>query len=111
MTRWVADDEPLEDTDVVLWYVFGIHHITRAEDWPIMPVTRSSFWLKPFGFFDRNPSLDVAPSDAVCHPVDTLEGAEPLVHEHPKHEHGAHEHGGTSTPATTTEPRAGHRDH
>ena len=37
MTQWVADDEPLEDTDVVLWYVFGIHHITRAEDWPIMP--------------------------------------------------------------------------
>ena len=37
MTRWIADDEPLENTDVVLWYVFGIHHITRVEDWPIMP--------------------------------------------------------------------------
>ena len=53
------------DTDVVLWYVFGIHHITRLEDWPIMPVDTVSFWLKPFGFFDRNPSLDVAPSR--CH--------------------------------------------
>jgi len=21
-----------------------------------------SFWLKPFGFFDRNPTLDVPPS-------------------------------------------------
>jgi primary-amine oxidase len=21
-----------------------------------------SFWLKPFGFFDRNPALDVPPS-------------------------------------------------
>ena len=62
MTRWIADDEPLEDADVVLWYVFGIHHITRVEDWPIMPVDTVSFWLKPFGFFDRNPSLDVAPS-------------------------------------------------
>ena len=29
MTRWIADDEPLEGTDVVLWYVFGLHHITR----------------------------------------------------------------------------------
>ena len=38
ITRWIADDEPLEDVDVVLWYVFGIHHITRVEDWPIMPV-------------------------------------------------------------------------
>jgi primary-amine oxidase len=23
-----------------------------------MPVDIISFWLKPFGFFDRNPSLD-----------------------------------------------------
>ena len=43
----------------MLWYVFGLHHITRPEDWPVMPVDVVSFWLKPFGFFDRNPSLDV----------------------------------------------------
>ena len=24
-----------------------------------MPVDTVSFWLKPFGFFDRNPALDV----------------------------------------------------
>ena len=24
-----------------------------------MPVDVVSFWLKPFGFFDRNPALDV----------------------------------------------------
>ena len=57
---------------VVLWYVFGIHHITRVEDWPIMPADIVSFWLKPFGFFDQNPSIDVAPSEkagaeAHCH--------------------------------------------
>ena len=71
MTRWIADDEPLENTDVVLWYVFGIHHVTRVEDWPVMPADTIAFWLKPFGFFDRNPSLDVAPSlkadGEVCH--------------------------------------------
>ena len=55
LTAWIADDESLVNTDVVLWYVFGIHHITRLEDWPIMPVDTVSFWLKPFGFFDRNP--------------------------------------------------------
>jgi primary-amine oxidase len=58
ITRWIAEDAPLVGTDVVLWYVFGIHHITRIEDWPIMPVDIISFWLKPFGFFDQNPSLD-----------------------------------------------------
>jgi primary-amine oxidase len=61
ITRWIVEDAPLIGTDVVLWYVFGIHHITRIEDWPIMPVDTISFWLKPFGFFDQNPSLD-APS-------------------------------------------------
>jgi primary-amine oxidase len=59
---WTAQDRPIEDTDVVLWYVFGIHHITRPEEWPVMPVDTVSFWLKPAGFFDRNPSLDVPPS-------------------------------------------------
>ncbi len=56
---------PIENTDVVLWYVFGIHHLTRPEDWPIMPVDTVSFWLKPSGFFDRNPALDVPP-DSAC---------------------------------------------
>jgi len=59
---WTEADRPIENTDVVLWYVFGIHHITRPEDWPVMPADIVSFWLKPFGFFDRNPALDVPPS-------------------------------------------------
>jgi len=62
LPRWTARNRPIENTDVVLWYVFGIHHITRPEDWPVMPVDTVSFWLKPFGFFDRNPALDVPPS-------------------------------------------------
>jgi primary-amine oxidase len=62
LPRWTAQDRPIENTDVVLWYVFGIHHITRPEDWPVMPADAVSFWLKPFGFFDRNPALDVPPS-------------------------------------------------
>ncbi|MFV0457152.1 MAG: tyramine oxidase, partial [Actinomycetales bacterium] len=64
--RWIAEDAPLVDTDVVLWYVFGIHHITRVEDWPIMPADTISFWLKPFGFFDANPSLDAPPQPGHC---------------------------------------------
>ena len=62
LPRWTAADRPIADTDVVLWHVFGLHHITRPEDWPVMPVDRTSFWLKPWGFFDRNPALDVPPS-------------------------------------------------
>jgi primary-amine oxidase len=59
---WTAQNRPIEDTDVVLWYVFGINHVTRPEEWPVMPVDTVSFWLKPSGFFHRNPALDVAPS-------------------------------------------------
>ncbi len=66
---WTAQNRSIEDTDVVLWYVFGIHHVTRPEDWPVMPVDTVSFWLKPFGFFDRNPALDVPRADGACHPA------------------------------------------
>jgi primary-amine oxidase len=67
LPAWTRADRPLTDTDVVLWYVFGIHHLTRVEDWPVMPVDIVSFWLKPFGFFDRNPALDVPPPKEHCH--------------------------------------------
>jgi primary-amine oxidase len=62
LPEWTAANRNIENTDVVLWYVFGIHHLTRPEDWPVMPVDIVSFWLKPFGFFDRNPALDVPPA-------------------------------------------------
>jgi primary-amine oxidase len=64
LPAWTARDRPIEDRDIVLWYVFGLHHITRPEDWPVMPTDRASFWLKPSGFFDRNPALDVPPAHA-----------------------------------------------
>ena len=52
----------VEDTDLVVWYTFGHHHVPRPEDWPVMPVMYSGFSLKPVSFFDRNPALDVPPS-------------------------------------------------
>ncbi|MHB8695991.1 MAG: primary-amine oxidase, partial [Solirubrobacteraceae bacterium] len=52
---------PTEDTDIVVWYSMGHHHIPRPEDWPVMPVGKIGFMLKPNGFFDRNPALDVPP--------------------------------------------------
>lgn len=55
-------DRQIIDEDIVLWYSFGMLHISRPEDWPVMPVERIGFMLKPTGFFDRNPSLDVPPS-------------------------------------------------
>jgi primary-amine oxidase len=69
LPRWTAADRALTDTDVVLWYTFGVTHFVRPEDWPVMPVEYTGFVLSPFGFFDRNPALDVAPtaSSTSCH--------------------------------------------
>ncbi|MBF4635999.1 primary-amine oxidase [Agreia pratensis] len=49
----------IDGTDIVVWHTFGLTHFPRLEDWPIMPVDYAGFTLKPHGFFDRNPTLDV----------------------------------------------------
>ncbi|MGH3543946.1 MAG: primary-amine oxidase, partial [Mycobacterium sp.] len=68
LPQWVASDRSIEGEDVVLWHTFGLTHVPRTEDWPIMPVDRTGFSLRPVGFFDRNPTLDVPPSaNAHCH--------------------------------------------
>lgn len=69
LLKWTQRDRALDNTDVVVWYVFGHHHIPRPEDWPVMPVAYSGFTLKPLGFFDQNPALDVPPSPPkqACH--------------------------------------------
>jgi primary-amine oxidase len=64
---WTAADRPIVDTDVVVWYTFGVTHFVRPEDWPVMPVEYTGFLCTPYGFFDRNPTLDLPPSGGACH--------------------------------------------
>ncbi len=59
---YTKDNRAIENTDVVVWHTFGVTHVPRPEDWPIMPVEYAGFMLVPSGFFDRNPALDVPPS-------------------------------------------------
>ena len=68
LPEWTAADRPLKDTDIVLWYVFGTNHLARSEDWPVMPVERVGFHLKPLNFFARNPALDLPAPRARCSP-------------------------------------------
>ncbi|KAF3934741.1 hypothetical protein ABW20_dc0107216 [Dactylellina cionopaga] len=51
-----------EGDDVVVWVQFGINHIPRIEDFPVMPVETVRVHLKPVNFFDKNPALDLPPS-------------------------------------------------
>ncbi len=58
---WTAKSRKIEDTDIVLWYTIGFHHVPSAEDWPVYNLGWHSVTLKPYNFFDRNPALDVPP--------------------------------------------------
>jgi primary-amine oxidase len=59
LPTFVAKDRDIDGQDIVVWHTFGAVHFPRPEDWPVMPVEYCGFTLKPAGFFDRNPTLDV----------------------------------------------------
>ena len=61
LPEWIQKDRNLVDADVVLWHTVGVLHLPRPEDYPVMPVEYTGFMLKPFGFFERNPAMDLAP--------------------------------------------------
>jgi primary-amine oxidase len=62
LPEWTSADRDLDGQDIVVWHTFGPTHFPRPEDWPVMPVDYAGFTLKPVGFFDRNPGLDVPPT-------------------------------------------------
>jgi primary-amine oxidase len=59
LPTWTKANRPLEGQDVVAWYTFGVTHIPRPEEWPVMSATTAGFKLVPVSFFTRNPALDV----------------------------------------------------
>ena len=59
LPQFVANNENIENQDLVVWYTLGVTHIPRPEEWAVMPVTHVGFKLIPGGFFNRNPGLDV----------------------------------------------------
>jgi primary-amine oxidase len=81
LPEYVRPNRSLDQSDLVVWYTFGDHHVVRPEDWPVMPVTTVGFELKPFGFFDGNPALDVPPPTSECArrpaPTDNENGGSP----------------------------------
>jgi primary-amine oxidase len=57
LPAYVAQERPAEHADVVIWATMGIHHLTRPEDWPVLPTKWHSITLKSYGFFTRNPAI------------------------------------------------------
>jgi primary-amine oxidase len=62
LPAYIAANRDIDGEDIVLWHTFGLTHFPRVEDWPIMPVDTVGFKLRPDGFFDRSPVLDVPAS-------------------------------------------------
>ena len=60
---WADRKDNVKDEDIVVWVQFGINHVPRIEDFPIMPCEIMKVSLKPVNFFDKNPALDVPPSE------------------------------------------------
>ena len=60
---WADRNENITDTDLVLYVQFGLQHSTRIEDFPVMPCEIIKVSLKPANFFEKNPALDVPPSN------------------------------------------------
>lgn len=59
LPEWTSKNRSIENTDLVVWYTIGFHHVPLPEDWPILPLETHHFKLVPAGFFDRNPALDL----------------------------------------------------
>ncbi|MFG1423327.1 primary-amine oxidase [Roseixanthobacter liquoris] len=65
---FIKQDRPIENTDIVLWHVFGLHHPVRIEDFPVQPCVTTGFKLMPANFFNGNPCIDLPPetNEASC---------------------------------------------
>ena len=77
LPAWTAADRSVDGEEIVVWHSFGLTHFPRVEDWPIMPVDTVGFKLRPEGFFDRSPVLDVpapTPGHACCSTNGTSNG-------------------------------------
>jgi primary-amine oxidase len=59
LPAWTAKDRPIENTDIVVWHSFGLHHLPRPEDHPVQNCVLCGFKLMPSGFFDQNPVIDL----------------------------------------------------
>ena len=69
LPAYIGQQRPIQNTDIVAWHVFGLHHQPRPEDFPVQPCVTTGFKLMPVGFFDTNPTIDLAGArnERSCH--------------------------------------------
>eukprot|EP00177_Eucheuma_denticulatum_P008335 GFKZ01015166.1.p1 GENE.GFKZ01015166.1~~GFKZ01015166.1.p1 ORF type:complete len:648 (+),score=81.45 GFKZ01015166.1:626-2569(+) len=64
LEAWTNENRGVENQRLVLWHSFGVAHLPRTEDFPVMPCESTGFALKPDCFFLGNPGIDLPPDSA-----------------------------------------------
>lgn len=59
LAEWANGVDNVRDTDNIVWCTLGFTHIPKTEDFPVMPVEMHEIGITPFGFFEKNPALDL----------------------------------------------------
>jgi primary-amine oxidase len=57
LPAFVADNDDVAAQDIVVWYTMGFRHLTRPEDFPILPTFWHEMTIRPAFFFDMDPSM------------------------------------------------------
>ncbi|XP_075603108.1 LOW QUALITY PROTEIN: diamine oxidase [copper-containing] [Balearica regulorum gibbericeps] len=68
---FIRNNETIEDQDLVAWVTVGFLHVPHAEDIPntATPGNAVGFFLRPFNFFDEDPSV-ASHSPVIVRPLD-----------------------------------------
>ncbi|NXX62307.1 AOC1 oxidase, partial [Scopus umbretta] len=68
---FLRNNESIEDQDLVAWVTVGFLHVPHAEDIPntATPGNAVGFFLRPFNFFDEDPSV-ASRSPVIVRPLD-----------------------------------------
>ncbi|KJR88913.1 primary-amine oxidase [Sporothrix schenckii 1099-18] len=77
---WAARQDSLAAGDPVVWLQFGLNHVPRAEDFPVMPCETLRVTLRPVNVFVQNPALDVPASSQAVNGSVLVDGAEATAH-------------------------------